>query len=123
MKKLLILIPLFLLSFTQSSATFLTLESFEEEILKAGNVIVHFNSHSWNVHNQAIFADSIIGLPVYYLDVDDYPEFLKGEGVTSLPTIILYSEGREMWRQEATLRFEIEEIDTNRLEWVKHRLK
>ncbi len=74
-----------------------------------GTVLVEFYA-SWCPHCQRMIpvveqVKQLLGeqVPVYQFDIDKEPKASDEAGVQSVPTFIVYRNGREMWRQSGEM--------------------
>ncbi len=74
-----------------------------------GTVLVEFYA-SWRPHCQRMIpvveqVKQLLGeqVPVYQFDIDKEPKASDEAGVQSVPTFIVYRNGREMWRQSGEM--------------------
>jgi thioredoxin 1 len=88
--------------------------TYETAISQAPVVLIEFYA-SWCPHCQGMMpiVDQVKELldgdvPVIQLDVDNNKELSKQENIESIPTFIVYKDGREAWRHSG-------EIDGNAL--------
>lgn len=90
------------------------MESYEKTINSAPTVLVEFYA-SWCPHCKKMMpvVDDVRELlngtvPVYQFDIDENQETADSLQVESIPTFLIYHNGREMWRYSG-------EIDGNML--------
>ena len=75
---------------------------------------VDFNKGKWVVQYNAEFNKSndykwkqIPTARYHYIDLDKYPEFKKSSKIKTVPTIVLYYNGREYKRYEGNLLMQL----------------
>ena len=66
-------------------------------------VVTHFNAE-WNETNKTKWVDELEECKVNYVQC---PKKIKKHKVTVLPTIIVFKDGKEMYRFEADLSFKM----------------
>lgn len=87
--------------------------TYDEAIKSAPTVLVEFYA-SWcpHCHHMMPIVEQIKELlagsvDVYQLDIDENKELADKESVQSIPTFIVYKDGREMWRQSGEMEAEV----------------
>ncbi len=87
--------------------------NYNDIITSAKVVLVEFYA-SWcpHCHKMMPVMDQIKELldgrvPVYQLDIDSNQEAADNEKVKSVPTFLIYKDGREAWRQSGEIDGEI----------------
>ncbi len=87
--------------------------NYNDIITSAKVVLVEFYA-SWcpHCHKMVPVMDQIKELldgrvPVYQLDIDSNQEAADNEKVKSVPTFLIYKDGREAWRQSGEIDGEI----------------
>ncbi len=90
------------------------MQNYNEMINQAPTVLVEFYA-SWCPHCQRmmpVVADvrELLGnsVPVYQFDIDKERELANEQSIESIPTFIIYHQGKEVWRHSG-------EIDGNLL--------
>lgn len=80
------------------------------EIIKSSNVVLVEFFASWCPHCQrmmpivAQIKELLQGqVDVYQFDVDEYSELAGKEGADSIPTFIVYKDGKEVWRESGEM--------------------
>lgn len=76
-----------------------------EFIRKPGNAAVQFNS-TWNKKNEYRWVP-IKGMRYMEVDIDKFPQYRPKYKLKSLPTIILYNNGKEVKRFEADIMMKL----------------
>lgn len=78
--------------------------TYEQARMTTGVVLIEFYA-SWCPHCQrmmpivAELKQLLNGqVPVYQYDIDQYPADADAAGASSVPTFIIYRNGREVWR-------------------------
>lgn len=77
---------------------------YDKAKMTTGAVLIEFYA-SWCPHCQKMMpiveeVRELLGgmTPVYQYDIDKYPEAADEAGVSSIPTFIIFDNGKEMWR-------------------------
>jgi hypothetical protein len=65
-----------------------------------GKSVIEFNA-GFNTKNGYKDLNRLSGAKLYRVDIEAKPAFKDKYEIKSLPTIILFRDGREMWRWEA----------------------
>ena len=85
------------------------MESYNDVINSANVVLVEFFA-SWCPHCQRMMpvVDDIRQLlegraKVYQFDIDENNSLADSQGVSTIPTFILYSNGKEVWRHSGEI--------------------
>ena len=73
--------------------------------IKQGAWVVQYNA-SFNKKNDYQWKPSAF-VRYYYIDLDKSPDFKKLANITSLPTVVLYNNGKEIKRWEADISFKL----------------
>lgn len=73
--------------------------------IKAPKVVVQFNSE-WNKNNEFIWKPTQ-GIEYFKVDLDKNPYYKQTMKINSLPTIIIYENGKEVRRYEGGLQMKI----------------
>jgi len=73
--------------------------------IKGPKVVVQFNSE-WNKHNEFIWKPTP-GIEYFKVDLDKNPSYKHSIKINSLPTIIIYENGKEVKRHEGGLQMKI----------------
>lgn len=83
--------------------------NYQQLINGSPTVLVEFYA-SWCPHCQKMMPvveqvkELLDGtVPVYQFDIDDYPELSRREGADSIPTFIVYSNGKAVWRHSGEM--------------------
>lgn len=84
------------------------------EVIKSGSVVLVEFYASWCPHCKRMMPvveqvkELLEGrVPVYQFDIDENEALADNEKVKSIPTFIIYSEGREVWRQSGEIDGEV----------------
>lgn len=85
------------------------MQNYNEMITGAPTVLVEFYA-SWCPHCQRmmpVVADvrDLLGssVPVYQFDIDKEKELSKENGIDTIPTFIVYHQGKEVWRHSGEI--------------------
>lgn len=80
------------------------------ELIKSANVVLVEFYASWCPHCQrmmpivAQIKELLAGkAQIYQFDIDENAELASSEGADSVPTFILYKDGKEVWRESGEL--------------------
>jgi hypothetical protein len=76
-----------------------------EPNFRQGLWVVQYNA-SFNKKNDYAWQNSAF-VRYHYVDLDKRPEFKKLANIHSLPTLILYKDGKEVKRWEADITFKL----------------
>jgi thioredoxin 1 len=83
--------------------------NFEQAKMTTGTVLIEFYA-SWCPHCQRMMPivaqvkELLAGqVPVYQYDIDKNQDDAEAAGVESIPTFIIYRNGREKWRQSGEM--------------------
>lgn len=82
-----------------------TIKSSEQINIK-GVVVVHYNA-TWNKNNNYTEVAKLKDAKVVTAWIDKDNTIKESEGIRSLPTVILYEDGKEIRRWEAGLSFSL----------------
>lgn len=81
-----------------------------QEIINSGNVVLVEFYASWCPHCQRMMpiVEQIKELlegqvKVYQFDIDENSELASDEGADSIPTFIIYKNGKEQWRESGEI--------------------
>lgn len=84
------------------------------EVIKSDSVVLVEFYASWCPHCKRMMPvveqvkELLEGrVPVYQFDIDENEALADNEKVKSIPTFIIYSEGREVWRQSGEIDGEV----------------
>lgn len=87
--------------------------NYQDIIKSTATVLVEFYA-SWCPHCQrmmpivAQIKELLDGtVDVYQFDIDENQELASSEGVQSIPTFIVYKDGKEVWRQTGEMPGEV----------------
>ncbi|MCM1451423.1 MAG: thioredoxin family protein [Clostridium sp.] len=87
--------------------------TYSEAITTTPAVLVEFYA-SWCPHCQRMMPiveqikELLAGkVDVYQFDIDENRELAESERVESIPTFIVYQNGKEMWRQSGEMQGEV----------------
>jgi len=97
-KLLLLLITASLLSFAS------------KPINKRGIVLVHYNAE-FNASNNYTDIGKIKDAKIYEASIDGNAELQASEAIRSVPTLVLYKNGKEIKRWEAGLSLSLQNVD------------
>ncbi|MDE6145322.1 MAG: thioredoxin family protein [Muribaculaceae bacterium] len=82
---------------------------YQQAKMQTGEVLVEFYA-SWCPHCRRMepvveeLKELLNGhVPFYQYDIDEYPEDADVAGVATVPTFILYRNGREVWRESGEI--------------------
>ena len=67
-----------------------------------GKSVIEFNA-SFNTKNGYKDLGKLDNAKLYRVDIVDKPSFKEKYNIKSVPTVILFRDGKEMWRWEAGL--------------------
>lgn len=80
------------------------------EIIKSSEVVLVEFFASWCPHCQRMMPiveqikELLAGkVNVYQFDIDEYAELAQSEGADSVPTFIIYRNGKEQWRESGEI--------------------
>ena len=80
------------------------------DLIKSSNVVLVEFFASWCPHCQrmmpivAQIKELLEGkVNVYQFDIDEYSELATKEGADSVPTFIVYKDGKEVWRESGEM--------------------
>ena len=75
-------------------------------------VVTHFNA-PWNNHNKADWVGELKGCEITYVDISNSPLICKKHKIKAVPTIIVFSKGKEVHRVHGGISFRVnkEEIE------------
>ena len=76
-----------------------------EASISQSTTVVQFNSE-WNSGNEYRWVD-VPGVKYFYIDLEKYPMYRDKMGIKSLPTLIIFKQGREVKRYEGGLMMKI----------------
>ena len=86
---------------------------YERVIDQTGLILVEFYA-SWCPHCRRMMPvveqlKELLGeqVPVYQFDIDEYPDEAAQAGAESVPTFIIYRNGRELWRRSGEMEGEL----------------
>lgn len=84
------------------------------EIIKSSEVVLVEFFASWCPHCQrmmpivAQIKELLNGkADVYQFDIDEYAELAQTEGADSVPTFIIYKNGKEQWRESGEIEGQV----------------
>lgn len=84
------------------------------ELINSGKTVLIEFFASWCPHCQRMMPivqqirellDGKVG--VYQFDIDEYKELAEENKVESIPTFIVYRDGKEMWRQSGEMAADV----------------
>lgn len=84
-------------------------------------VVTHFNA-SWNDHNKADWIGNLEGCDITYVDISVSPLICKRNKIKSVPTIIIFNKGVEVYRVQGGLSFRVRKSVEEQLQEVIYRL-
>ena len=85
-----------------------SVNNFDEENIKVkGVVIVHYNAE-FNANNNYVDVARVKDCKVFTAWIDKEPQLKQEQGIRSVPTIILYNNGKEFKRWEAGLKMKLD---------------
>jgi len=88
-----------------------TLFSFaSNKISKKGVVVVHYNA-SFNAANNYVDVIKIKDAKVFRASIDGNASLKQDERIRSVPTVILYNNGKEIFRWEAGINLSLSHVD------------
>jgi hypothetical protein len=82
------------------------IQSGQPDISK-GKVVVQFN-YDWNKQNTYKWTP-MDGVKYYYMSLDKFPELKSKMKITTVPTVIVFLEGKEIGRMDGGLNMSITE--------------
>tara|TARA_R100001510_G_C7641758_1_gene199353 strand:- start:1459 stop:1815 length:357 start_codon:yes stop_codon:yes gene_type:complete len=85
----------------------LSSESLSSQINIKGVAVVHYNA-TWNEKNNYTEVEKVKDAKVMTAWIDKDDTIKESEGIRSLPTVILYMNGKEVKRWEAGLSFSLD---------------
>jgi len=71
-----------------------------------GKSVIEFNA-SFNTKNGYKDLGKLYGAKLYRVDIEAKPSFKEKYNIKSVPTIILFRDGKEMWRWEAGIDMKV----------------
>lgn len=81
--------------------------SFDDQINIKGVAVVHYNA-TWNKKNNYTEVAKVKDAKIVTAWIDKDNTIKESEGIRSLPTVILYMNGKEVKRWEAGLSFSLD---------------
>ena len=75
--------------------------------ISIGKVVVQFN-YDWNKQNTYKWTP-MDGVKYYYMSLDKFPELKSKMKITTVPTVIVFLEGKEIGRMDGGLNMSITE--------------
>lgn len=79
-------------------------------ISKKGVVLVHYNA-SFNAKNNYVDVVKIKDAKIFRASIDGDSSLKRDERIKSVPTVILYNNGKEIFRWEAGINLSLSHID------------
>tara|TARA_E500000331_G_C17144206_1_gene664168 strand:- start:287 stop:652 length:366 start_codon:yes stop_codon:yes gene_type:complete len=79
-----------------------------DKIEKNSSIIAVEFWASWNEVNCVKFMDKIKDCTTYRVDVEQYDTCMSDFEINSLPTLIIFDRGKEIFRWEADISFKLE---------------
>jgi len=79
-------------------------------ISKKGIVLVHYNA-SFNAKNNYVDVVKIKDAKIFRASIDGDSSLKRDERIKSVPTVILYNNGKEIFRWEAGINLSLSHID------------
>lgn len=76
-----------------------------ETSITQSTTVIQFNSE-WNKSNEYKWVD-VPGVKYFYVDLEKYPTYRDKMNITSLPTILVFKQGKEVKRYEGGLMMKI----------------
>jgi thiol-disulfide isomerase/thioredoxin len=73
--------------------------------ISKGKVVVQFN-YDWNKQNTYKWVP-MAGVKYYYMSLDKFPELKSKMKITTVPTVIVFLEGKEIGRVDGGLNMSI----------------
>lgn len=71
-----------------------------------GKSVIEFNA-GFNTKNGYKDLGKLTGAKLYRVDIEAKPQFKDKYKIKSLPTVILFRDGKEMWRWEAGIDMQL----------------
>lgn len=71
-----------------------------------GKSVIEFNA-GFNTKNGYKDLGKLSGAKLYRVDIEAKPQFKDKYKIKSLPTVILFRDGKEMWRWEAGIDMQL----------------
>ena len=85
-------------------------------------VVTHFNA-SWNKHNKADWVGELRGCVITYVDISASPLICKSHKITSVPTIIIFHNGKEVKRFHGGIGFRVRKATQEQLQDIVNGLQ
>jgi hypothetical protein len=91
-------------------------------ISKKGIVLIHYNA-GFNSANNYVDVIKITNAKVYRASIDNNLELRQNEGIHTVPTLILYNNGKEIKRWEAGINLSLKHLDYHDIQKEVNQLK
>ena len=78
-------------------------EVVQVEVVEGGGDDIISNSSCDETENVGNSSNSASGIPIYHVNTNKFPQVGAKNKIHGLPTLVLYYEGRELWRHEGLL--------------------
>ena len=86
-------------------------------------VVTHFNA-PWNKHNKADWVGELKGCEVTYVDISLNPSLCRDNKIKTVPTIIIFNNGKEVQRFQGGLSFKVRrEAKESEMQEIIYRLQ
>ena len=85
-------------------------------------VVTHFNA-PWNSHNKADWVGELRGCEITYVDISASPLICKRNKIKTVPTIIIFHNGKEVKRFHGGIGFRVRKATQEQLQDVVNSLQ
>ena len=85
-------------------------------------VVTHFNA-PWNKHNKADWGGEVKGCEITYVNISNSPLLCVKHKIKSVPTIIVFNEGKEVKRFQGGILFKVNKEVKDELQDIVWRLQ
>ena len=85
-------------------------------------VVTHFNA-PWNNHNKADWVGELRGCEITYVDISASPLICKRNKIKTVPTIIIFHNGKEVKRFHGGIGFRVRKATQEQLQDIVNSLQ